>query len=294
MPQGVILKGALTVMYNSNEVTELLQRRNHKRQSVESLRRQLEQARGAGDQTSRLVIPSLENQLAHQEPRLQAVEEEVERRGWDNAGGLGPLVDGGDGFLYGAHGAAMEMDPARRTRTRESGTVFRIKKGGSDYATLHRFEGPPLDGGRAYRAPFAARDRMLYGIAVDGGNSGAVIYRFDRDGNKYQLLFNPREGFWVASELFEDSHGNVYFWGLLPDHENVVRHGHKPMGMVELYRIAGGRFIVVEETVDRFPNLDLQQHRGSIYGWYDLPLHHGGTGTALLRYTFPPPETPTP
>ena len=93
------------------------------------------------------------------------------------ARGVGPYVDGGDGYFYGV----------------SNSTLFKIKKDGSDYSVVRTFEGPPLDARVPDYAPIPGSRGMLYGAASSGGQSSGIIYKLSRDGSGYAVIVNPTE-----------------------------------------------------------------------------------------------------
>jgi hypothetical protein len=109
--------------------------------------------------------------------------------------GLGPIVDGRDGFFYGVF--------ARK--------IFKVKNDGTGYTEIHKFAGPPLDTWGSDRAPILGSDGRLYGIASGGGqSSGGIVYAVGRDGSDYKLIVNPESERLTPRALTEGSDGKLY------------------------------------------------------------------------------------
>lgn len=89
--------------------------------------------------------------------------------------------------------------------TSNRGTVFRMNKDGAGFQVLHNFTGTPNDGQNpSHRLTLV--DDSLYGVAWEGGNSGAgVLFRLDTDGSDYAVLRSfaggPNDGFDPLSDL---------------------------------------------------------------------------------------------
>jgi uncharacterized repeat protein (TIGR03803 family) len=108
---------------------------------------------------------------------------------------IGRFTDGGDGYYYGAAG----------------NTLFKIKKDGTGYSVLRKFEGAPTDAARADYAPVLASDGKLYGIDNDGGQArGGTIFTLGRDGSGYKLLVDPDAGQLLPTALVEGVDGKLY------------------------------------------------------------------------------------
>jgi uncharacterized repeat protein (TIGR03803 family) len=108
---------------------------------------------------------------------------------------IGRFTDGGDGYYYGAAGK----------------TLFKLKKDGTDYSVLRKFEGAPTDAARADYAPILASDGKLYGIDNDGGQGrGGTIFTLARDGSGYKLLVDPDSGQLLPTALVEGTDGKLY------------------------------------------------------------------------------------
>jgi uncharacterized repeat protein (TIGR03803 family) len=91
--------------------------------------------------------------------------------GWptDGDGPSGGLVEGDDGYLYGTTVAGGQA------QTVAIGTVFRLRKDGSDYSLIHTFQGKDGDGSMPIRALSKTADGGLFGITQTGGDAGAGI-----------------------------------------------------------------------------------------------------------------------
>ncbi|MFN0059784.1 MAG: choice-of-anchor tandem repeat GloVer-containing protein [Planctomycetota bacterium] len=109
--------------------------------------------------------------------------------GYNNTG-VGPFVDGGDGFFYGVADL----------------NIFKVKKDGTGYAVVRKFAGPPRDISMADRAPILGSDNMLYGFSSSDG----VIYKIARDGSGYGLVIKPSDSFAGMRAIAEGSDGKLY------------------------------------------------------------------------------------
>lgn len=90
------------------------------------------------------------------------------------------LVDGGDGWLYGAGragGAGLE----------NAGTIFRLSLDGSEFHVLHSFSDG--DGREPYGTLLLGQDGALYGTTWGGGeNAVGTIFTLNRDGTGFATL----------------------------------------------------------------------------------------------------------
>lgn len=92
------------------------------------------------------------------------------------------LVDGGDGWLYGAgRGGGVGIFNA--------GTVYRMRPDGSDFTVLHSFS--DVDGREPYGTLLVGRDGALYGTTWGGGDQGVgTAFKLNRDGSGFTTLFH--------------------------------------------------------------------------------------------------------
>lgn len=122
----------------------------------------------------------------------------------------GPLVEGLDGALYGVAGNGSKVNGAQ-----DLGTVFRMNKDGTGYATLHNFTGG-LDGNRPLSGLLQGTDNMLYGsTAFDGGSAagitGGTLFRVSMDGGVYEVLHRfAADSAFPTNPLIEGSDGALY------------------------------------------------------------------------------------
>jgi len=92
-----------------------------------------------------------------------------ETRTWTSA------VDGGDGYLYGT-----TLD-----------SIERIKKDGSGYAVLHRFNGSDNGTTEPVGRPVHAKDGAIYGYAhpdQSTGQHGGILYKVNTDGTNFSIV----------------------------------------------------------------------------------------------------------
>jgi uncharacterized repeat protein (TIGR03803 family) len=121
------------------------------------------------------------------------------------------VVSGTDGALYGTTSGG---------GSNSAGTVYRVNKDGSGYATLHAFLTNGVDG-QSRGALIQASDGALYGMTVRGGTNGAgTVYKLNVDGSGYRLLHVfgsvARDGGNPEAGLIEGHDGGLYgttFWG---------------------------------------------------------------------------------
>jgi uncharacterized repeat protein (TIGR03803 family) len=163
--------------------------------------------------------------------------------------GVGPFVDGGDGFFYGVAGMH----------------VFKVAKDGTGYAVVRKFQGPPRDIQWADRAPVLGADGMLYAFASSGGKStGGVVYKLARDGSGYAIVLDPAEPL-SPRALAEGPDGKLYALG----HPGLVRMNKDGSGFEVLEPLAGGFFPWAAVV-----------HDGAFYGM----TAQGPKGGFLFRY----------
>lgn len=91
------------------------------------------------------------------------------------------LVEGSDGVLYGTshYGGA-----------RDQGTVFKLKKDGSDYGVVHAFSGGG-DASHCYGTLAQGHDGFLIGTSWDGGAANrGTVFKIDLKGAAYRVIHN--------------------------------------------------------------------------------------------------------
>jgi len=82
----------------------------------------------------------------------------------DGDGPSGALVEADDGYLYGT--------TVYGGQTAAIGTLFRLRKNGSDYSLLHTFQGKDGDGSVPTHALCKTANGDLFGITQSGGEAG--------------------------------------------------------------------------------------------------------------------------
>ena len=131
------------------------------------------------------------------------------------------VVSGADGILYGT---------TLGGGSNSAGTVFKVNRDGTSYATLHTFLTDGVDG-QSPGALIQASDGALYGTTSIGGtNRAGTVYKLNGDGGSYRLLHvfgsvakdggNPEAG------LIEGRDGGLYgttFFGGSNDMGTVFR-----------------------------------------------------------------------
>jgi hypothetical protein len=162
--------------------------------------------------------------------------------------GIGRFTDGGDGFYYGAAGQ----------------TLFKIKKDGTGYSVLRKFDGAPTDAASANEAPILGSDGKLYGFDTGGGQArGGTFFTLGRDGNGYKLIVDPDPGPdpLTPAALVEGTDGKLYAYV----HAGLAR-----------FNKDGSGYEVLKGTPDsgEFPWTALV-HGGALYGVADEGPNRG-------------------
>jgi uncharacterized repeat protein (TIGR03803 family) len=111
-----------------------------------------------------------------------------------------PLIQGGDGFLY---GTAQFGGPS------DNGTVFRIDGSGT-FSTLYTFDG--WSAANPVAGLIQGRDGFLYGTTPDGGNAGdGTLFRLDAAGRAMILhAFGGASGAEPRASLVQGRGGDLY------------------------------------------------------------------------------------
>ncbi|HEY6169028.1 MAG TPA: choice-of-anchor tandem repeat GloVer-containing protein [Verrucomicrobiae bacterium] len=116
------------------------------------------------------------------------------------------LVEGADGFLYGAttNGGSNGL-----------GVIFRLARNGSSYSAIHHFSSAAGEGTNRTDALLTASDGRLYGASRDGGQTNrGVIFGLDTTGANFSAVRSFRlistDGSSPAGKLCEGSDGMLY------------------------------------------------------------------------------------
>lgn len=117
----------------------------------------------------------------------------------------GGLVEASDGTLFGA---------SQYGGPRDQGTVFKLRKDGSNYAVVHTFLGG-ADAAHSFGGLIRARDASFIGSTWDGGSAnGGTIFRIQNDGSGYDILHNFEgglaEGLNPFAAVTQASDGAIY------------------------------------------------------------------------------------
>jgi uncharacterized repeat protein (TIGR03803 family) len=91
------------------------------------------------------------------------------------------LIEGSDGLIYGTTSEGGDSG---------LGSVFRLNKTGGNYSVVHSFHNDGVDGARPYAEVIEGSDGRLYGTAQGGTNRNGVIFRMNKDGSEYGLLYS--------------------------------------------------------------------------------------------------------
>ena len=97
----------------------------------------------------------------------------------------------------------------------DAGTIFKLNKDGSTYNVIHRFTGATGTGSLPTAGVIEGSDGRLYGRTLKGGGSdGATIFRLNRDGTDFMILYDSAVSggnqFYAYSGLIEGSDGRLY------------------------------------------------------------------------------------
>ncbi len=98
----------------------------------------------------------------------------------EGAGCFAGLLEASDGVLYGT---------TIQGGSYGDGTVFSLNKDGSNFQTLHHFQGGGADGVGPRGGLVEGLDEALYGTTTYGGASNAgCVFKLNKDGSSYALL----------------------------------------------------------------------------------------------------------
>ena len=90
-----------------------------------------------------------------------------------------PLLEGSDGFLYGAADGGINS----------AGVIFKLNKSGNGYQVIHEFEGENGTGDSPIGGLVEWCDGALYGATYEGGIDGAgMLFRINKDGSAFATL----------------------------------------------------------------------------------------------------------
>lgn len=93
-----------------------------------------------------------------------------------------------------------------------NGIIYSINQNGTGYLKLHEFA--DNEGYEPSGKLLEASDGRLYGVLQYGGGSNTgAIYRVDKNGSNFQVLYNFSnfaEGYWPRGHLIEDENGVLY------------------------------------------------------------------------------------
>lgn len=136
---------------------------------------------------------------------------------WDDgAYPYGSILQNCDGLLYGVTHCGGKNSV---------GTVFRIRRNGSDFKVLHHFD--PENGGHPYSDLIEGCDGVLYGTTNDGGkHKSGTVFSIGTDGKGFKVLHHlnyAMDGSNPESGLREDngvlygttSYGGKYWGGTI-------------------------------------------------------------------------------
>jgi len=201
-----------------------------------------------------------------------------------------PLLEGSDGYLYGStrHGGVRGGDPEGL------GTLFKIRKDGSDFTLLHQFKSTEGDGTWPDVEMIEGSDGALYGTTshgVAGSEAGCVAFRMQKDGSGYAVLrrFVFPSGV-HPSALMEGSDGVLYgtaTYGGPVSRTNNVSEPLRGMGVVFRLERSGDGFAVIHGFSDvngqgRRPASSLMEGSdGMLYGITTEGGDNGWRGTVF-------------
>jgi uncharacterized repeat protein (TIGR03803 family) len=200
------------------------------------------------------------------------------------------VIVGSDGWLYGTSQTGGLQNPTPGFGDPPTmGTVYRVRRDGSNLEILHLFQGSLADDGYGPRCPlFEASDGKLYGTTVRDGlrasSSQGTVFRLERDGSGYEIIhrFSGGQGTAPHCDLIEGPDGTLYGQ---TSAEAVFKLAKDGAGFMT-WTNSGGSFSGVTLASD-----------GRLYGANFtgvFGLNTDGTGfTWLHRFgTFPPESSP--
>ena len=210
--------------------------------------------------------------------------------------GLNPsasLIEGNDGVLYGTAangGSAVGF---------AGGTVFKVNKDGSDYATLHSFASVDYDGLNPVASLTEGSDGALYGTARQGGSaSEGALFKMNKDGTGYAILHSFRsvvsDGYRPLAGLIEGNDGALYGTTSVDDDGDSTKGGtvfkvnKDGTGYAILYRFSrtggDGAYPQASLTEGNDGALHGMTYKGGSAGKGTLfKVNKDGTGYAVLR-----------
>jgi uncharacterized repeat protein (TIGR03803 family) len=192
--------------------------------------------------------------------------------GADGANPAGPLVEVGNGILFGTtlNGGA-----------NSDGVIFSFNPGTSTYTKLVDFTG--ANGSGPYNALTLATNGKLYGSTYTGGTSGAgVLFSLDPITNVYTVLksFNgSSDGGGPQCTMLQASNGLLY--------GTTLSGGANSFGVLFSYDPVSTNYVVLHDfdaTYGRSPqgNHLIQATNGLLYGVTD----YGGSSSDGVLYSF--------
>ncbi|MCI0541843.1 MAG: hypothetical protein L0Z50_42140 [Verrucomicrobiales bacterium] len=124
----------------------------------------------------------------------------------DGAAPYGELIEASDGLLYGTTHFGGNTN---------QGTVFRLKRDGTDYSVLRSFAGTGGDAANPYAGLIEGSDGVLYGTSHFGGAAHlGTVFKMDKDGIAYAVLHSftsaEAEGVEPSGRVVEGSDGALY------------------------------------------------------------------------------------
>ena len=192
----------------------------------------------------------------------------------------GALIKGSDGKLY---GTTVYGGPGG------NGTIYSMSSNGTGYTKLYEFN--DAQGYEPIGKLLEASDGKLYGaLAWGGATGGGCLYRIDKDGNNFQVLYSFSDltnGYSPFGSLVEDGSGFLY------GSTNYSTFGY---GVVFKMNKNGTGYTVLRDF--HLPDLGypyggLRLHMGKLYGigyWGGTSSYGGvfrintdGTGYELLH-----------
>jgi uncharacterized repeat protein (TIGR03803 family) len=90
------------------------------------------------------------------------------------------------------------------------GTVFKLDTDGSNLTIIKNFAGG-VDGANPKGTVYEGSDGKLYGTTFGGGvYSNGIIYRVDKDGQNFSVIYNFNEQVGSYGDVIEDNNGKLY------------------------------------------------------------------------------------
>jgi len=199
----------------------------------------------------------------------------------DGAGPHAPLIEGKDGFLYGTTQNGGLPSPFLGTDERGWGTVFKIRKDGSDYRVLHLMDADHGEPAVNYGGVVEGDDGAMYGTSLGSSSAGfpGAVYRLEADGSNFSVVqwfgVSPSDPAGPRSSLLKAGAGT--FYGTTESGGTPANHG----AVFTIHEDGSGfntlHAFLALKSFERLPRSGVL--KGSDGAWYGT-TEAGGTSNA--------------